>query len=88
MNWQTMILGDYCVNNPNDEMILSKLVSIIFKTVKSDLPLANDHSFCYLEFGLDLITRPLCSIVCYRIGYPPKKKSEERKKLKLISLSD
>ena len=72
MNWQTMILGDYCVNDSywenakrelseevqwvtqsdlykkikrnhdsNDEIILSKPVSIILETVKSDFPHAN-----------------------------------------------
>ncbi len=72
MNWQTMILGDYCVNDSywenakrelseevqwgtqsdlykkikrnhdsNDEIILSKPVSIILETVKSDFPHSN-----------------------------------------------
>ena len=72
MNWQTMILSDYCVNDSywekakrelseevqwvtqsdlykkikwnhdsNDDIILSKPVSIILETVKSDFPHAN-----------------------------------------------
>ncbi|MGF2049452.1 hypothetical protein ACQUET_12155 [Lactococcus lactis] len=72
MNWQTVILSDYCVNDSywekakrelseevqwvtqsdlykkikwnhdsNDDIILSKPVSIILETVKSDFPHAN-----------------------------------------------